>query len=123
MFRHFIACSLTILTSSVLLLAHGDATHIMGTITAVQGDHVTIKQQDGKSVMVMMGKTTKYLKAEKTATGAELKVGTRVVIDAKMDEKMKMFAAEEVRIGVAARPAADGKATAAAPADRHAGHE
>jgi len=40
-----------------------------------------------------------------------LKVGTRVVIDAKMDEKMKMYTAEEVRIGVA-----DSAAKAAAPA-------
>lgn len=123
MFRQLIVCSLTILISSALLLAHGDATHIMGTITTVQGDHVTIKQQDGKSVMVMMGKTTKYMKAEKPATGADLQVGARVVIDAKMDEKMKMFAAEEVRIGVVTRAEPDSKARAAAPADTHAGHK
>lgn len=113
MLKRLIACSMTMLISAALLLAHGDATHIMGTITAVQGDHVTVKQQDGKSVMVMMQKTTKYMKAEKPAASADMKAGTRVVIDAKMDEKMKMYTAEEVRIGVANAPAADSKEKAA----------
>jgi hypothetical protein len=73
----------------------------MGTVTAVQGDHVTVKLQDGKTQMVMFDKATKYLTAaEKPAKRADVKVGTRVVIDAKMDEKMKMFLASEVRIGV-----------------------
>ena len=124
MFKHLIAGSLTILISAGLLLAHGDATHIMGTITAVQGDHATVKLQDGKTEMVMFTKTTKYLNGTKAATKADLKVGSRVVIDATMDEKMKMFTASEVKIGVTAPAAADSKATTAAPAATHpAGHK
>jgi len=89
-----------------LVYAHGDATHITGTITAIEGDHIQVKDQAGKTVMVMLEKTTKYLKSKAPATKADLKVGTRVLIDAKMDEKMKMFAAEEVSIGIteAAKP-------------------
>ena len=102
MFKQLVACSLVMLVFAGLLLAHGDATHIMGTVTSIQGNHVMVKTQDGKSEMVMLGKTTKYLIGEKAATTKDLKVGIRVVIDAKMDEKMKMFSAEEVRIGVAA---------------------
>ena len=45
----------------------------------------------------------------KAAAAADVKIGTRVVIDAKMNEKMKMYTAEEVRIGVANVPAADSK--------------
>ena len=101
MFRKVLAGSVLILVSATLLFAHGDATHIMGTVTAIQGDHVTVKLQDGKSQMVMFDKATKYLTAaEKSARRSDVKVGTRVVIDAKMDEKMKMFLASEVRIGV-----------------------
>jgi len=100
MFNKVLAYSLTILMSAVVLLAHGDATHIMGTVTAIQGDHVTVKQQDGKSEMVMLEKTTKYLNGKKEAKKADIKVGMRVVIDAKMDEKMKMFVASEVTLGV-----------------------
>ena len=102
MFKLLITCSLTLLLSAGLLLAHGDATHIMGTVTAVQGNHVMVKLQDGKSEMVMLDKATKYLIGEKAATSKDLKVGVRVVIDATMDTKMKMFSAQEVRIGVVA---------------------
>ena len=109
MFRKVLAGSLFILISAALLSAHGDATHIMGTVTAIQGDHVTVKLQDGKTQMVMFDKATKYLTAaEKSAKRSDVKVGTRVVIDAKMDEKMKMFLASEVRIGVS-EPAAKSK--------------
>ena len=93
--------------SATLVYAHGDATHITGTITAIEGDHIQLKDQAGKPVTVMLQKTTKFLKSEKPSTKAELKVGTRVLIDAKMDEKMKMYMAEEVSIGItdAAKPA------------------
>ena len=100
MFRKLIAVSLTVLLSAVVLLAHGDATHVMGTVSAIQGDHVTVKLQDGKTQMVMFDKSTKYLNGEKAAKRDDVKVGTRVVIDAKMDEKMKMLTATEVRVGV-----------------------
>jgi hypothetical protein len=86
--------------SAAAVLAHGDATHFMGTVTAIQGDHVTLKLQDGKSQMVMFDKATKYLTGEKAAKRSDVKVGTRVVIDAKMDVRMKMFLASEVRIGI-----------------------
>jgi hypothetical protein len=101
MFRKLLPSSLTILISAVVLFAHGNATHILGTVTAIQGDHVTIKLQDGKTQMVMFDKVTKFLTAaEKPAKKVDVKVGTRVVIDAKMDEKTKMFLASEVRVGV-----------------------
>src|SRR5262245_52622589 len=100
MSKKLLACSLTILMTVAVAFAHGDATHIMGTVSAIQGDHVTVKLQDGKTQMVMFDKSTKYLNGEKKAKKEDVKVGTRVVIDAKMDEKMKMFLASEVRIGI-----------------------
>ena len=116
MFKRFAACcSLTVLMSGALLFAHGDATHLAGTVTAVSKDTVTVKLQNGKSEVVMLEKVTKYLNGAKPATAADLQVGARVVIDAKMDEKMKMFKAEEVKIGVAA-PAAKAGTTKPAPA-------
>lgn len=100
MFRKLLASLLAILMSAAVLFAHGDATHVMGTVSAIQGDHVTVKLQDGKTQMVMFNTATKYLNGEKAAKKTDVKVGTRVVIDAKMDEKMKMLVATEVRIGV-----------------------
>ena len=87
------------------ILAHGNATHLMGTVTAVGKDTVTIQDKDGKSVVVMLEKGTKYFKSKKPATLDEMKIGTRVVIDAEMNEKMKMYSAEEINIGVAAAAA------------------
>ena len=101
MFKKLMACVLTVLLSGSALFAHGDATHVMGTVAAIDGDHVTVKLQDGKTQMVMVDKATKYLTAaDKSAKRADMKVGSRVVIDAKMNEKMKMLLASEVRIGV-----------------------
>jgi exosome complex RNA-binding protein Rrp42 (RNase PH superfamily) len=114
MSKRLVASALTVFISAALLLAHGNATHIMGTVTAIDGNHVTVKTQDGKSEMVMLEKVTKYLIGSKSATVADLKVGTRVVVDAKMDEKMKMYKAEEVKIGAA---------PAAKPAAAHADHK
>jgi hypothetical protein len=85
-----------------LLLAHGDYTHLSGTVTAIDGEHLSIKDTNGKPVIVMTHNATKYSKDNKPATSADLKVGLRVVIDAKMDEAMKMYKADEVKIGVAA---------------------
>lgn len=100
MSKKLFACSLTILMVAAVVFAHGDAEHVMGTVSAIQGDHVTVKLQDGKTQMVMLDKSTKYLNGEKKAKKEDVKVGTRVMIDAKMDEKLKMLLASEVRIGV-----------------------
>jgi len=102
MLKRLLVCAFTFLLSAGLLLAHGNATHLMGTVTAVGKDTVTIKDKDGKPVVVMLEKSTKYLKDKKPATIGEMRVGTRVVIDAEMDQKMKMYAAEEIQLGTAA---------------------
>jgi Domain of unknown function (DUF5666) len=99
MLNRFVLRLLTILLCVGLLHAHGDP--IMGTVTAVTSDTVTVKDKDNKSVVIMLEKGTKFLINDKAAKKSDLKVGTRVVIDAHMDEKMKMYSAEEVNIGAA----------------------
>jgi hypothetical protein len=112
MFQKLTICMLIALFSVGQLAAHGNATHLMGTVTAVGKDTVTIQDKDGKSVVVMVGKTTKYLKAKKPASIDEMKIGTRVVIDAQMDPKMKMYTAEEIQLG-ASDAGAQAKTTSA----------
>jgi hypothetical protein len=101
MLNKLIACTVALLLTAGLVLAHGNATHLMGTVTAVGKDTVTIQDKDGKSLVVMLEKTTKYFKSKKPASIDELKIGTRVVIDAEMNEKMKMYSAEEIQLGTA----------------------
>jgi len=99
MLNRFVFCLLTIVLFAGLLHAHGDP--IMGTVTAVTSDTFTIKDKDNKPVVIMLEKNTKYLINDKPAKKADLKTGVRVVIDAHMDTKMKMYSAEEVNIGTA----------------------
>src|SRR2546425_6551645 len=99
MFKRFAAFSIALLVFSSLVFAQSGANHLMGTVTAVKPDTVTIKMQDGKSETVMLEKTTKYTKADKSAKSSELKVGDSVMISAKMNTKMKMYTAEEVMLG------------------------
>jgi len=106
-------CWITFLLLAGLVIAHGDP--IMGTVTAVAADTVTIKDKDNKPVVIMLDKTTKYLLDSKPGKKTDLKVGARVAIDAHMDTKMKMYNAEEINIGAA--PAAK-PATPAAPAKK-----
>lgn len=96
-----------VLLSAAVLLGHGDP--ILGTITDVKSDNFTIKDKDNKSVVIMVTKDTKYVLNKKAATKADLKVGARVVIDAEMDTKMKMYHAEEVQIGAATAAAEAGE--------------
>ena len=93
-------CLITFALLTGLAIAHGDP--IMGTVTAVAADTVTIKDKDNKSVVIMLEKTTKYTLDSKPGKKTDLKVGVRVVIDAHMDAKMKMYNAEEISIGAAA---------------------
>ena len=99
MFKRFAAFSIALLVFSSLVFAQSGATHLMGTVTAVKPDTVTIKMQDGKSETVMLEKTTKCMKDDKPAKSGDLKVGESVMINAKMDTKMKMYTANEVMLG------------------------
>src|SRR5438132_4996689 len=99
MLRRLASCLVTMFLVSTFIFAQSGTTHLMGTITAVKPDTITIKMQDGKSEMVMLEKTTKYMKDDKPAKSTDLKVGESVMINAKMDTKMKMYTAEEVMLG------------------------
>ena len=100
MLNRFVLCLVTIVLFVGLLHAHGEP--ILGTVTAVTADTFTIKDKDNKPVVIMLEKGTKFLVNDKAASKADLKVGSRVVIDAHMDTKMKMYSAEEVKIGAGA---------------------
>src|SRR5213593_592975 len=99
MFKGFVVSITALFLFAGFILAQTGTTHLMGTVTAVKPDTVTIKMQDGKSEMVMLEKTTKYTKDDKPAKSTDLKIGDSVMINAKMDTKMKMYTAAEVMLG------------------------
>ena len=61
MSKPFLAVLLAALLCAGVLFAHGNATHLKGTVTAIDAAHstFTIKQTDGKPVNVMSDKFTK----------------------------------------------------------------
>ncbi len=99
MVKQISASLVAVLLVSGFIFAQTGAAHLMGTVTAVKPDTVTIKMQDGKTEMVMLEKTTKFTKDDKPAKSTDLKVGDMVMINAKMDTKMKMYSANEVMLG------------------------
>jgi hypothetical protein len=95
MIRKIAVCMTLVVFGAGLLLAHGD--ELLGTVTAVSKDIITIKNsKDNKDVQVMVDAKTKYMLGTKAAKQADIKVGDKVAIDAMMDTKMKMYVAESV---------------------------
>jgi hypothetical protein len=75
-----------VLAVPVALLAHDTKSNkVMGTVTAVHTDtnHIEVKTSDGHSVGVKVDGDTKYTKAGRTASLADMKEGARVVVTTK----------------------------------------
>ena len=81
-----------------LVLAHeGHAHKVMGTITAIDGNHVTVKTTAGKSAMVMLDAKTKLTQGKNKVDASSLKVGDRIVAEGPEDKSMIM--ATTVKVG------------------------
>ena len=63
-----------------LAFAHGGGPHVMGTVAALDAQHVVVKTKDGKTMSVLLNDKTTYSKGAAAATSADLKVGDRVVV-------------------------------------------
>lgn len=104
--------AITLCISLVLLaavaFAHGDEQHLMGTVTKITDKSITIEMKDKKTTEVKTAEVTltpetKCMKGDTTAALKDVKVGDRVVVNAKKDgEKL---VATMVKIGGAATPA------------------
>jgi hypothetical protein len=84
-------------------LAHEGKPHVMGTVTKVAENSITVKTTAGAETVVSIVAQTVFTKNGATVSWKELKVGDRVVIHA--HETKKGYQAETVEIGVA-KPAA-----------------
>jgi urease accessory protein UreF len=85
------------------LLAHGGYTHVMGTVTAVDANHVEVKTRAGKVVSVKLTESTKYTRGAAAAAAKDIVVGQRVSVEAK--PKGEDLEASEVRLGVMTKAA------------------
>jgi hypothetical protein len=88
-----------VLVAAGTTFAHGDQQHVMGTVTALTDDSITVKTKTKVHIVVYTMPGTKYEKSGAAASMKDLKIGDRVVIHAgKMNDKLM---ATEVRFGAA----------------------
>ncbi len=62
--------------------AHAGHTHkVMGTVSRVEGTHVTVKTTDGKTVMVVLDNKTTVTRGQIKLDASAVKAGERVVVE------------------------------------------
>jgi hypothetical protein len=74
---------LTVLIWPGMVGAHGAGKHVLGTVTALEADHIVVQTKEGKTVSIYVLPTTKYRNRGKGAEtdGPGLKIGDRAVVD------------------------------------------
>ncbi len=87
MTRRFVLAFTVVAAAAVLvsptLLAHPGHDHkVLGTLTAAEADHVLVKDKAGKDHTIQINAETKFTRAKKVMTAADMKVGMRVVVTA-----------------------------------------
>ncbi len=91
---------LAVLFASTFALAHSGYQHVMGTVTKISQNSITVHTTADESVEVATSPDTKFSKANVAVEARELKVGDRVVIHAKKTNDGKLVA-YTVQIGTA----------------------
>lgn len=78
--------------------AHGNEVHkVMGTVSSVQDNQVTVKTTAGKTVMVMLDAKTAVTRGQEKLDATAVKAGERVVVEG--TEEKGMVTAKTVRLG------------------------
>ncbi|HXP87063.1 MAG TPA: hypothetical protein VN841_20200 [Bryobacteraceae bacterium] len=102
--KRAVALALALTLTAAITLAHEGFEHVMGTVTKVTVQSVTVATTGNKTVDVAINDKTTYARGTQKVAAADLKVGDRVVIDA-TGEAPKLVAAS-VKIGATAAAAA-----------------
>ncbi len=83
-----------LLLGSVTLFAHAGMEHVMGTVAAVTDTSITVDTVKHTKVTVLLNPSTKFSHSNAQASLQDLKVGDRVVVEAKPNPDKKLVAAE-----------------------------
>src|SRR6202049_2633842 len=75
------------LALAVVAFAHGNEKHVMGTVTNISDNSITVETTSKKTVMVTLNGATKFQKSGSAAALKDLKVGDKVVIHATGSEE------------------------------------
>lgn len=91
---------LTFAAFAGIAYAHNGMIHVMGTVTNIAADTITVKATDGKTQTVALAAATRYFKGETAASRQDVKIGQHVVVHA--TKKGNGLVAAEVKVGVMA---------------------
>jgi hypothetical protein len=81
----------TLVIGCALAFAHNGIEHVMGTVTAITDTSITVQTPKHTAVTVMLGSATTFTHKDVKATVKDLKVGERVVINAKEGADQKLL--------------------------------
>jgi hypothetical protein len=87
-----------IIIISGLALAHGGFEHVQGTVVKVENSVLTVKTTKGNETVKLNAKT-EFTRNAKAAQAADLKAGTRVVVE--IEEGDKTRTAHSIKLGAA----------------------
>ena len=96
----FVMAFFLLLANIGTVLAHDGVEHVMGTVSKVSAQSVTVDTTDKKVVVVGLNSKTSYTRNDKKVDASDMKVGDRVMIDAK--EVNEKLVADSVKLGAAA---------------------
>lgn len=83
---------LALTLGSITAFAHNGVEHVMGTISAITDTSVTVDTVKHDSVTVLIDGSTTFTNNDAQATLKDLKVGQRVVVNAKSNPDKKLVA-------------------------------
>ena len=102
MIKNWIVALLMMVAVTLPVVAHEGHVHkALGTIASIQGEHVDIKTTDGKIVTVMLDKKTTITRGKDKLDAKALKVGERISVDYKEENKMLM--AQAIKLSTTAK--------------------
>lgn len=85
-----IAAAAALTLASVSAFAHNGVEHVMGTLSAKTDKSVTVETVKHTKVTVLLDPSTTYSFNDKSASLNDLKIGERVVVNAKEDASEKL---------------------------------
>jgi hypothetical protein len=95
--KRIVAIVTLVFAVPLMALAHGNEKHVMGKVTSISDNSITVETTAKKSVTVDVSDKTKFEKSGASATLKDLKVGDKVVIHA--DVSGGKLVANEVHFG------------------------
>jgi hypothetical protein len=90
--RSTLIIALAVLTLALgpIAFGHNGVEHVMGTVTAISASSITVETAQHTTATVILATSTKFTNKGAAAALKDLKIGERVVIDAKPDAAKKL---------------------------------